>query len=462
MADTHFRTDGGWWRGEKSDKFFVRALKYFRSRNVDAVVHCGDMADRGLVEELQLHADAWHRVFPRNKAPDGHVVEKLFVTGNHDAQGWSKDMDWARFVPNENEWPAKILKMDFARHWERIWGEPYARVWRKTVKGYDFFGMNWIEDAQGEGEAALMRLIDESAPASRPFFFVTHNITHGTFNRRIGKHPGAFGLWGHWHMSAANWNAIVMLNDTTPGVQCPACPAWWRKDGKWMGGGDDGIVPSPIEGKLAGGKWEQGLVVNVYDDMLVIERHEFSEGGSLGPNWVMPFGFCGAHPFSRKELTKKIGRPQFRKGAKLEVAGVGNNIDNAENNFVKGARANPPAQSNRAEAVASDGKEIVSSCCSGCLQSIKISIPLADGNPDSRVYAYEVVVAGDEGTRKLCKAVYAAGCNMGVGHEGNGGVTMLEIAGEELPPGKALDVSVRPVSSLGTKGRAIAKKMELS
>ena len=52
LADTHFRTDGGWWRGEKSDKFFVRALKYFRSRNVDAVVHCGDMADRGLVEEM--------------------------------------------------------------------------------------------------------------------------------------------------------------------------------------------------------------------------------------------------------------------------------------------------------------------------------------------------------------------------------------------------------------------------
>ena len=36
-------------------------------------------------------------------------------------------------------------------------------------------------------------------------------------------------------------------------------------------------------------------------------------------------------------------------------------------------------------------------------------IPLADGNPDSRVYAYEVVVVGDEGMPKLYKAVYAAG-----------------------------------------------------
>ena len=95
--------------------------------------------------------------------------------------------------------------------------------------------------------------------------------------------------------------------------------------------------------------------------------------------------------------------------AKLEVAGIGNNNDNIKNNFVKGARANTPAQSDKAEAVASAEKEVVVSSCSGCFQSIRIKIPLADGNPDSRVYAYEVVVAGDEGTPKLRKAVYAAG-----------------------------------------------------
>ena len=74
------------------------------------------------------------------------------------------------------------------------------------------------------------------------------------------------------------------------------------------------------------------------------------------------------------------------------------------------------------------------------------------------MYAYEVVVIGEAGSQKLFKAVYAAGCNMGIGHETNGGVTTLEIAKDELPPGKSLPFAVRPLTSLGTYGRAIAKE----
>ena len=68
------------------------------------------------------------------------------------------------------------------------------------------------------------------------------------------------------------------------------------------------------------------------------------------------------------------------------------------------------------------------------------------------MYAYEVVVIGEAGSQKLFKAVYAAGCNMGIGHETNGGVTTLEIPASELPPGKALTFTVTPLTSLGTRG----------
>ena len=68
-------------------KYFAAALAYFREQNVDAVVHCGDFAHRGQVEEMCFHARVWNRIFPKNLAPDGHEVIKLFVTGNHDTDG---------------------------------------------------------------------------------------------------------------------------------------------------------------------------------------------------------------------------------------------------------------------------------------------------------------------------------------------------------------------------------------
>ena len=425
VSDTHFKNDAEWRSGVRSDRYFTAALEYFRERNVDAVVHCGDMADGGLVDELQFHADAWHRVFPKNEAPDGHIVEKCFVTGNHDVEGWRNDREFKKAFPDRKDWPGKVFELDAARHWERIWGEKYEPVWHMRVKGFDFFGMNWIENGKGQGEERLLRLIDEVKPASSPFFFITHGPTKKAFNAAVERHPGAFGFWGHLHLSATNWNSIKMLNESTPGVQCPACHSKWRPDGKWMGGGDGGVSKAPLECKMLGGQWEQGLVASVYDDMLVVERREFSGGGSLGVDWVMPFEretgrVARPHPFSKGELKKKIGEPQFREGAKLEVGLVRKKHNNRKEE---------------------------------ALHALRLKIPPADGNPGSRVYAYEVAVEGDG--RKLLKAVYAAGCNMGVGRAPDGGVTPFEIAASGLPSGKMLTIEVRPLTSLGTAGRPI-------
>ena len=63
---------------------FVHALKYFRERNVDAVVLAGDLAESGIVAELQFVMDAWQSVFPQDRGADGRKVERLFIYGNHD------------------------------------------------------------------------------------------------------------------------------------------------------------------------------------------------------------------------------------------------------------------------------------------------------------------------------------------------------------------------------------------
>ena len=150
------------------------------------------------------------------------------------------------------------------------------------------------------------------------------------------------------------------------------------------------------------------------------------------------------HPFSRDELKKVVGEPQFPRGAKFSL----------EKCLVE-----KPGKSQSDEAAligAGDEYDDGKATKAGEMQPVvRLRIPLANGNPDSRVYAYEVVVVGEAGSQKLFKAVYAAGCNMGIGHETNGGVTTLEIAKDELPPGKSLTFAVRPLTSLGTSGRPI-------
>lgn len=419
LADTHLNTsrDGKpvfspWklkdnrWTGDPL-RFLTSALKYFRAQNVDAIMHCGDFAERGQVSEIRFHADVWRKVFPNDLAPDGHRVARLFVTGNHDLDGLQRgkslNSDYAVRVRN-------AFQSDIAGNWERIWDEPYEPVWHKEVKGYHFFGQNWEEVDGGK----LAPLVNDGRETygldnqSKPFFLVSHAPCK-TLNEALRPYRNSVGFFGHYHESAASWNVIRFYTSSQPWIECPTCSLFganWLLRGK---------LPRDVSGEESKGVGRQGYVVRVYDDMLVIERHEFWKGGKIGADWVMPFGKV-PHPFSKGELLKVIGEPQFRKNVELKV-----------------------------ECVKSKSGE----------DAAKISIPLADGNPDSRVYAYEVVVVGDEGTPKLRKAVYAAGVNMGIGHEPNGGVTTLEIPKSELPPGKTLTVAVRPLTSLGTSGKAI-------
>ena len=329
LSDTHLRTDYTGLKAARTfpHKYLISALEYFRSQNVDAVVHCGDAAHRGQIRELEFHAEAWNKVFPKGLAPDGHRIEKLFVTGNHEIDGWQYGNDVGfkveRVFKDPEERARRILVTDIASSWERVWGETYEPVWHKEVKGYHFFGRHY-----GVAEGQIAQLVKE-VEAKQGF-------------RKIGVA-------------------------------------------------------------------RQGYVFRLYDDMMAIERREFGEGGSLGTDWIMPLDACKIengkvkpHPFSREELKKAIGEPQFREGAKLVVEGG------------------------------------------------KVKIPLADGNPKCRVYAYEVAVDGE-----LRKAVYAAGGNMGIGHETNGGVTEVEIPNQDLPAGAAAAIAVTPLSSLGTRGRPI-------
>ena len=107
-------------------------------RNADLFIarvqHSECLEDR-LVEELESVAEAWNRVFPGDKAPDGRRVERLFVTGNHDLVGYTyaNSDKVAHLYPDVTERKRHLLHSDMAAQWERIFGEPYRPAFVKAV-----------------------------------------------------------------------------------------------------------------------------------------------------------------------------------------------------------------------------------------------------------------------------------------------------------------------------------------
>ncbi len=413
LSDTHLmvnRRDGKSLYGTMSLDYIRNAFKYFKENNVDAFVHLGDASHRGDVREWEFHKEVYDEVFGKEGPP------RIFVVGNHDLFQCSK-----QWFPNN--WQTRMISADIARHYERIWGVPYSEVLHREVKGYHFFGNHWGVDKK-HGGVKMATYIKEHAEefalkGTKPFFILSHKMTYLPCNGRLKEFPNAIGFCGHWHTSLANWGNIYYERNYKlfPYINCGAC----RYDGengldqKWLKAKPD--PQRDTEDNHFEYPSRQGLLVSVYDGQAVVmDRREFGEGGSLGPKWVFPVGQYEKRPYSRETLEKKIGNPEFGPKAKIGVKSLA--------------------------------------------KALQLSIPMADGNPESRVFAYDVVIIADsDPKRRFFKSVYFSAVGSGIGHEPNNGVTMVEIPKSEIPAGKKLTIAVRPVSSLGTKGKAIGTKL---
>ena len=75
---------------------FEKALRWFRDQNVDGVLITGDLGTKGTIDEIEVVAETWYRVFPDGKAPDGRRVARLFLLGNHDVDGFASKASWPK------------------------------------------------------------------------------------------------------------------------------------------------------------------------------------------------------------------------------------------------------------------------------------------------------------------------------------------------------------------------------
>ena len=142
VSDIHITKVG---EGEKMEAWgnnltFRHTLEWFRDQGVDAVLIAGDMADNGMVEQMEAVAQAWYAVFPGDKYPDGREIKKVFVMGNHDYHGYLYGDHAAKRYPDMDERVKHVLRSDFATRWKRIFNEDYSRFYCKTIKGYSFLG----------------------------------------------------------------------------------------------------------------------------------------------------------------------------------------------------------------------------------------------------------------------------------------------------------------------------------
>ena len=343
-----------------STEIFRKTLRYFRDQGVDAVMIAGDLADHGILPQLENVAKAWYETFPDDRGLDGRKVEKLFVYGNHDPEGINyRDpaMDKAYEAMHLTYEEAKKLtlpSLGLGKCWEQCFHEAYSPIYIKNVKGYDFIGGHWDKWDGIHGLEDWWKDNISKVNTSQPFFYFQHctprNTIYGADSwgddtgqsvRCLAPYANAVAFSGHSHRPLTDGRS------------------YWRGEFTSIGTSTLSYVclPDGCEGRPNYRKnldCRHGQIVNVFDDRLVIERRDFINDEPLGDDVVLEMP-TKASTFSVRAVAKN-NIPAFAKNAKV-VASVG---EDALKIAFPGAFANSPARPFRyrvsVECVLADGK----------------------------------------------------------------------------------------------------------
>ena len=322
LSDVHLLDPG-------DEDTLLEAFRYFDRCKVDGVVIAGDIADRGKREQLQRCAACWKQVFPGDKGSDGRHVEKLFVYGNHDVDGWG----WGASEAERNE-PAyraqRIVPETRAEVWEETFGEPFVPVWMKTVKGYTFVGAHWpaIKDAP-----AFLRDNAAKLAGTRPFFYIQHahpkNTCFGAWawgrddgasTKALSEFPNAVAFSGHSHYTLTDERSVwqgAFTSFNTASLRYASTDYSLRENIKLNGHGSRGEGRKHAMYQIDTKTGRQGMVVRVYGSTLVVERRDFVRGASLGPDWTL--SIPGGPESSFAARAAKRSAPEFAADAKIAV-----------------------------------------------------------------------------------------------------------------------------------------------
>ena len=433
LSDTHL--DGGAAAAQKLE----RAFSGFRKGRVDAILICGDLADNGVEPQLEELVRIWEKVFPDSKGLDGEPVERLFHCGDHDNRGhWMLDGKEGDDVRRKYGWTEEQLAANacFAHPketWERVFGEPWAPIVHKRVKGYDFILSHYTKRGWKCAEGLDDFLKGFKPDPAKPFFYSQHRVLRntvcgpgvwgqddGAVGRLLSAYPNCCAFCGHSHQTAAREDAIWQGAFTA--VQVPSLKYVTREAGH--------------ENKPNGYLAEQGMLLDVWDDRMTLHRLDFANQKPLGPSWTIPL-VGAARPFAHETRRRAAKIPEFPEGARLEAK-----IE---------------------EKVGGDGIP---------RKTLSLSFPVVNGRAGGvRAYDYEVAVHalcfGGDVARNV-RRYFSPKCDFAPSAEAEKVEILFPLDGFKTwnalksPTYGAIHVEVRPRETFGGVGRALVADVKAS
>lgn len=424
-SDTHLTTSD-------DPQDLGRVFGWFHSRNVDAVVLSGDITEGGFDAEIDRLLEIWGNAFPDDCASDGRRVEKFWVWGNHDY----KDASYMRSLPPERK--VEDLKVSMFSHkdesWRKITGEAFqGEVFHKKIKGFSFVGAHWKHENE---TIEYFRSHASEIDTSKFFVYVQHphvpgtvyypgRAEHSRLRATLSQYSNCFCLSGHGHESAAYESALWQGEFTALGGSSTKSVGTLkgRENSAWASWCK---TPEPITPSIPMGNGRHAMIISVYANELVIERHEFRNDEPLGGEWVLPLPL-ETHPESPIVIASNAKVPQFAYGAKIKISrGIMRMRKNAKG------------------------------------ECYRVSFPSAlatKGN--GRVTDYLVAVRKpDSGTPLLSRMVSQPKMTLAERRLESGDKIYCLIKAEDLKDMQDLEVTVTPMNAAGKGGRPLVGKLQ--
>ena len=329
ISDTHIGS-------RESTAVLERTLEFFRTRKVDAVMICGDLADWGLLSGLKYVAEAWEKVFPHGKGAEGRPVQKLFCTGNHDYEGWwYGDMTVEMHALGYDEDEA-LVKLGMKKCWEEVFQEEFAPIRKRTVNGFDFISAEWhgYDETPGyDKTAAWFAAHGSEIDLSKPFFYYLHQppagTTSGSWETKLGRQvtdvlssfPNAVAFSGHTHWTLNDERSIwqgAYTAISVPSLSCTGVMGGYENGSDVRNGKTTKAMPLlPVRFNY---EEPQGLVVTVFGDRMELERYDFRKFVHTAPTWRVPLPLAReSRPYALEPRASRWPVPQFPDGAKLTL-----------------------------------------------------------------------------------------------------------------------------------------------